>query len=506
MNGREDPAPSEDGTGGPVPVRQRRGLGGLLLVLGRLAVGLGTLSGAHAYQSLRGNGTVRAPWWQVAIEMVLMTVLLWAGGWAIRQGNRHQALVLRSLDDVSDDETMVLFLRSFADDAGFAAIPSGPERAPWATTTDTEEQQIAHALAPFGRMVAMGRPGEQLPQAGALRHYSPHDDWQAKVLAALERASLVLVASGTGQSLRWEVEQVVARGRPERLVLIGVNTREQYQSFREGVQDLFPKGLPDSGDWPSVHYDPHSGGRDAYTRTAIWFDADWTPHPTALGCGDPGVRTRRLIRHHRWVETAFPLAIRPVYLRAGVDIPGVPSRPLPRPWPVHLSVSLLALLWGAAMVSMTMGASHGWVQGASHGWVLLLGLATVAGVLYGVWCGEYYLTFGTVFFACLPGLLVFLAYALGLLQDSRPVIIPALSGGRLVFATGSLCSVAAGLLLLRRDVREWGASRALVRPPGDEPSDNPNGTRAEDRPPSVLVFVAVLGVVTLALLLAAFFA
>jgi hypothetical protein len=121
-----------------------------------------------------------------------------------------------------------------------------------------------------------------------------------------------VLATGPVPGLRWEVDQLIARDQPERLVILVSRDAQQYQSFRASMGDRFPKGLPD--------FEPRGPLRPiaaaSYTRAAIWFDADWTPHLRHLDGrdaeGDVG----------NWVETTFPRVMAPVYLRAGVAVPG----------------------------------------------------------------------------------------------------------------------------------------------------------------------------------------
>ncbi|MFE8947751.1 hypothetical protein [Streptomyces sp. NPDC007856] len=436
-------------------IQQSPAKAGLLAVLGWALVGMGSLAGGAAYSSLR-NGEAQHGWLVVGVELFIMAVGLGAGRRAIRRGNRHRAPVLASLNTLPDGEHIVLFLRSFADDDGFAHIPTGHHRGPWAATVDTEEQQLARATAPFGRMVALGRPDDRLPQAGATRRYASDHDWQAQVLAALDRASLVLLACGPGRSLRWEVQQVVARDRPERLVLIISRSLEQYASFRAATQDLFPKPLPDSADQTSrvAH---RMQGPDAYTREAIWFDSDWTPHRAPLGSmDDPEVKVHQLIRYHRWVETAFPLAIRPVFRRAGVPIPGLPDAQLARPWAAKTGVALLALAATAAVVGFAMSGN---VEALTTGMIFLF--LPVALLLYGTWRGVYVaLQFLTIITGILATVILLLIVLLGQLFHGLP-------SGRLAVALLLAADLIAALLLLhRRDVRDWVASRALKTPEG----------------------------------------
>src|SRR3954447_25452722 len=137
-------------------LKQSRVWGVVLQLVGVVAMSLGMASGALAYRSMR-TWHAEHGWPAVAVEWALMAALLTGGRRALRHGSRHRAPVLRSLAELPEDERTVLFLRSFADDEGFARVQRGPVRdGPWAAETDTEEQQLREAVAPFGTMVALG--------------------------------------------------------------------------------------------------------------------------------------------------------------------------------------------------------------------------------------------------------------------------------------------------------------------------------------------------------------
>ncbi|MGV4980937.1 hypothetical protein ACVB8X_29725 [Streptomyces sp. NRAIS4] len=427
-------------------------------LVGTQMLALGTACGAISYRSLR-TGKFDQGWLALAVELTLMTTLLAGGRWALRQGRRHRAPVLPGLGGLPQDTPLVLLLRSFVDDEGLASIQHGSVRdGPWHAATETEEQQLGQAVEPFGKMIALGRPSDHLPQVGAARHYSSDEEWQAQVLAGLDRAVLVLLVCGPGRSLRWEVEQVVARCRPERLVLLGVRNAVQYESFRLAMQDVFPKGLPPTSEG-SESWKNRLDGPETYVREAVWFDADWTPHLAPLGSDeDPEIDAFRLISARAWVRTAFPLAIRTVYRRAGVNPPGLPPGRLPRPRAVKAAVPLIALAWGALL---TTGRHP---RGSEVLTVLLFMALPIAALLYGTWRGGMF-TSKTLALLCGLGPLVFAVMSLfvtlalhvsfGVDQPSARIPI-------------GIALVTGALLLSRQDVHDWQASRAYRVPPRSE--------------------------------------
>lgn len=264
-------------------------------------------------------------------------VLVMVGLWAVSRGRRHLQQVVRDLRSLPDDERVVLFLRAFSDDAQFARTPASyPARWlvwPIITPADvrTEEQQVARGLAPFGRLVAMGRPSDRLPRAGAERSYASDEQWQDEVLAGFDRAELVVLSAGAGGGLEWEVEQAVRRDDPARLVVAVTHDPWKYANFRAELGQLFPKGLP-------------GGPRDRVARArqvqaVVWFERDWTPRLELLTGNFP------LFRSEARTQYALPRALEPVYERAGLHAPRRGSSSRPRPRAVPAAVTLLSVFW-----------------------------------------------------------------------------------------------------------------------------------------------------------------
>jgi hypothetical protein len=152
----------------------------------------------------------------------------------------------------------VLYLRDFDSDR-----PSRFGR--WSLSS--EEEQLMKALRTIGTAVAIGRPSENLPQIGARRAYYNDNEWRERVAAMIRSARLVVIRTGTGDGLRWEVDYVMRCVHPEQL-LVAVANEASLQAFRTWTSSTVR--------WA----DRDLGFRNCLASTIqgfIIFDQDWVP-------------------------------------------------------------------------------------------------------------------------------------------------------------------------------------------------------------------------------------
>jgi hypothetical protein len=109
----------------------------------------------------------------------------------------------------------ILFLRCFENDE---LVSPGESSA--LTTRDRIEERVVAAAERVAPVVALGRPGEDLPHVGAHRFYVVDHDWQAAVRFVLSRCRHVIVVYHAGPNVQWEVQQAFETVSLERLVFI----------------------------------------------------------------------------------------------------------------------------------------------------------------------------------------------------------------------------------------------------------------------------------------------
>ncbi len=128
----------------------------------------------------------------------------------------------------------------------------------------TLEEEFNLALRGVGPMVAIGRPGEAVQTAGALRFYVSDDDWKGAIENVLAKASVVIWHAGTSQGTWWELETIVRSVDPQRVVLVvpsPVRRADAYRDLQLRSKNVLPVPLPDI--WEDVNI--------------VTFGPDWRP-------------------------------------------------------------------------------------------------------------------------------------------------------------------------------------------------------------------------------------
>ena len=210
-------------------------------------------------------------WW---VMWVLSSVFGAAGFWAWKFGKQLRTVSATDLL-ASDTRQPILYLRSFRSDS--KADTAEQQRflwrllpMPFPQTLATEEEQIEQVMSHFGPFVAIGRPGERLPQLGAHRVYSSNDAWQEHIKDLLQRSQLVLVRVDDTEGLWWEIETALTSVDPQRLIFLLPTSSEDYNRFLARVKKYIPRPLP-------ATYTPKVMASRSFAGV-LWFDPDWTPH------------------------------------------------------------------------------------------------------------------------------------------------------------------------------------------------------------------------------------
>jgi hypothetical protein len=144
---------------------------------------------------------------------------LWAGrSWT--RGRRELALRVQEVRKL-DDRPPVLLLRSFEDD--HIVLATRP-RLLWffhaAKEASTLEEYVVNWIWKLGPVIAIGKPDEKLSPLGAAREYVEEYQWRNCIRKYLDESAYVVSILGSTPGLRWEYEEIGARGRQDNVIVV----------------------------------------------------------------------------------------------------------------------------------------------------------------------------------------------------------------------------------------------------------------------------------------------
>src|SRR5260221_9711607 len=189
------------------------------------------------------------PWWLVflsAHDIVAdiyfapwALVLIPGGAFLIWRGRQYAAQA-SAKRIISDSKPHLLYLRAFRSD------PSTAKQAFDALSfvnpllgLQSEEEQLAEVLQPFGGLIAFGRPGESLPTPGSARIYTSDVEWKDVVKRQIQAAQLVVIRAAAGENVLWELTQAVKILNPQKLLILLVDMKvRDYESFRTRANSI----------------------------------------------------------------------------------------------------------------------------------------------------------------------------------------------------------------------------------------------------------------------------
>jgi len=204
--------------------------------------------------------------WFAAPFFLAYTVLLWlfTRGRRMRASGAERVLA-------EDAREPIFYLRPFGVDRAEIArrLSSWVRISPREGFEKTYEERLTRTLRKIGPLVTVGNPTERLPLPGAARMYAADEEWQGKVDEMAGKAGVVILHTGDGDGLTWEVRRVIALDAPERVILSlpldgtrkEPSRQERYDAFRRRLGNEFPRSLPEAI------------GHCQF----LYFDADWTP-------------------------------------------------------------------------------------------------------------------------------------------------------------------------------------------------------------------------------------
>ena len=261
-------------------------------------------------------------------------VLLVRRGWKYHAQPAHTVLE-------QDTRPPVVYIRSFADDDAIL-LGSRLQRLFLSIFTYmaavSPEQELARILRRVGPVVAIGRPGEPLPELGAARLYASDDQWRDVMRDLMRRARLVVVRAGATPNLQWEIDEAIRLLPLRRLVMVSFAGGKAGKSFEEGIARRFggaprPQPIPAGPVRRSIERLLGMGRLNS--GCVVWFDEDSRPCavPIRFAIGWTGFFSAWTRPHHDPLNAAFRLVF------ARLDLPWIGRR-------TRTIAALLALFGG----------------------------------------------------------------------------------------------------------------------------------------------------------------
>lgn len=295
--------------------------------------------------------------------------------WLLRRSRRHEAVsAAQAMAD--DPRPPVLYLRSFQDDGSVLLDDQGIKSMQAlirATSPASSEEELARILERIGPVVAIGKPGEELPELGAARLYVGHDEWQSVVGALMRKAALVVVRVGPSPGVLWEIDQALTQIPRERLALVMLGgeplSAQVAARLAPALGEALPAALaaPRRSGWVGrLVSNPKRriGG-------VVCFTPDGRAHAVPVRAWPMGLRDLAVTL--AWRPAAGPLrhAWRQVFTLLGLEWGAGPGRH------GRLPAVLLALLFG------WFGAHWFYLGNRKRGWVYVLTLPVGVPIVMG---------------------------------------------------------------------------------------------------------------------------
>ena len=193
--------------------------------------------------------------WLTILVLAVFLVSAHKGILLLRTGWKYDVV---SAEDLlkNDIRPPVVYIRSFKDDDVIIAAKGRAGKwyanvFTW-TAAVSIEQELALIMNRVGPVVAIGKPGEPLPELGASRLYFSDDEWQDKITEMMKQCRLVVIRGGTTANLWWEIEQAGKLLPLRQLLIVSLGRATEIKEFDLGIEQRFgkpvnPRGVNSTG-------------------------------------------------------------------------------------------------------------------------------------------------------------------------------------------------------------------------------------------------------------------
>lgn len=272
-----------------------------------LAAGMLTVTLAFGCADSQGLRTrIIAAWPAVSSALAAIPLWLWtclcaavfiAGLWVAYGITRFSGRLSRMFSsprfELRADEHTMLYLRSFRDDnrsiqTSAAEFDCNTNLRALLWPRISFEEMIANCSAvSAGGLITVGRPGERLPKAGAVRAYYAQDDWREGVRLTAFRAKGIIFTLGATVSLHWEIAHLRQWGLLSKCLFLippiddGIEQRLWPAFDALGVnRDEYAKAIT----IPVVTMVGFRVNEDGSIHWLLGYGHDWTAYLYAIAC------------------------------------------------------------------------------------------------------------------------------------------------------------------------------------------------------------------------------
>ena len=121
----------------------------------------------------------------------------------------------------------------------------------------TCSENLSKLFRKQGNLIAVGSPGEKLPQLGPFSVYYSNNDWELNVGAMMMRCKYIIVYAGTSKGCLWELEYIVLNKLFFKSYIYLPTDKDEYSYFRDFFKSKTNIQIPENtGDNAILLFDP----------------------------------------------------------------------------------------------------------------------------------------------------------------------------------------------------------------------------------------------------------
>ncbi len=173
----------------------------------------------------------------------------------MKKDTRAPVLYLRSFNDEVEDRSLTKYFNN-------ASVSSKKDLSLTTPSIGFREQDaLSYVFRKVGPYIALGKPGEKIPELGSSKIYVPDEAWQNTIRDFFEKSKLIIFRAGKTEGLKWELRELVQTVKPQKIIMLLPVKDEDYLSFIQWANVIMPTAF--QPEYPSSRM--------------IIFDEKWRP-------------------------------------------------------------------------------------------------------------------------------------------------------------------------------------------------------------------------------------